>query len=170
MKKQYRWFLALLILGTTVTVMADPGRTLPFTAATVAHRYHFFISGASSSHNNDLEMVGWFDATGSDQAKGVISAGRAEISMAGASKQLGSASLPLSKAFVSLIQLFEDANGIYSVSLRFEQDRVSCVMSFKLLLEDKKGESGKLAGTYNCEITPAVSGGGVIHGQVTAVP
>src|SRR5262245_2808006 len=131
-----------------------------FDLVTTAKRYNFSVTGAGVDGNR-MAAVGWFEAS----AAGNIVAGHAEVTEVVGPNPSFFCSLPLALLPNSTISVDDAENGTYSVRIRFAEATCSFAMTTALLLDNRQGRSGKMAGSYGAALDQQL-GSGAVSGEI----
>src|SRR5262245_16901212 len=134
-----------------------------FDQSTTAKRYNFSVTGEGADGNR-MATVGWFEASAA-APPGNIVAGHAEVTEVVAITFF--CSLPLSLVADSRISVNDAENGTYSVRIRFDDGGTcSFAMTTSLLLDNRQGRSGKMAGSYGA-FSGQQGGSGAVSGEIS---
>ena len=156
----------MAVLGLAVAApLASAGGPL-FDQGTVGKKYNFSFSGRTGD-GSSYSAVGWFEANG-DSAYTNVTAGKIEaFYMIGGSATMLQDSLSLLSDNTPSITLVDATNGVYTLFIKFADGGRQTLISGKVILDDPRGRSGKLAGTFSF-FQSALGGGGVGEGEITA--
>jgi hypothetical protein len=135
-----------------------------FDQTTTAKRYNFSVTGEGGDGNR-MAAVGWFEASAA-APPGNIVVGHAEVTeVVGINSFF--CSLPLSLVVDSSISVNDAENGTYSVRIRFDDGGTcSFALTTSLLLDNRQGRSGKMAGSYGA-FSGQQGGGGALSGAIS---